>query len=151
THRAPGGHGLVAPAVDDQADTAHRHLCLRGGSRTQGRPLHRPARARPGTPRRRTAPHAPGRGGRCRVPLLPAGQTPVPAGRFPGKGGQTVVRRSIPMVPLLLVLLLALILFGAGFALKALWWIAIIVFVVWLLGFVLRAGDGGRKSRWYRW
>ncbi|GAA0930386.1 hydrophobic protein [Streptomyces thermoalcalitolerans] len=55
------------------------------------------------------------------------------------------------MVPLLLVLLLALILFGAGFALKALWWIAIIVFVVWLLGFVVRAGDGGRRSRWYRW
>ncbi|MFE2538470.1 hydrophobic protein, partial [Streptomyces sp. NPDC059371] len=26
------------------------------------------------------------------------------------------------MVPILLVLLLALILFGAGFALKALWW-----------------------------
>ncbi|MER6969409.1 hydrophobic protein [Streptomyces halstedii] len=41
------------------------------------------------------------------------------------------------MVPILLVLLLALILFGAGFALKALWWIAVIVLlVVWLLGFV---------------
>jgi hypothetical protein len=30
------------------------------------------------------------------------------------------------MVPLILVLLLALILFGAGFALKALWWIAVV-------------------------
>ncbi|MEU3062687.1 hydrophobic protein, partial [Streptomyces subrutilus] len=29
------------------------------------------------------------------------------------------------MVPLLLVLLLALILFGAGFAVKILWWVAI--------------------------
>ncbi|MFB6812626.1 hydrophobic protein, partial [Streptomyces sp. NPDC056387] len=29
------------------------------------------------------------------------------------------------MVPLLLVLLLILILFGAGFAVKILWWIAI--------------------------
>lgn len=56
------------------------------------------------------------------------------------------------MVPLLLVLLLALILFGAGFALKALWWIAVIVLVVWLLGFVVRSADtGGRRSRWYRW
>ncbi len=36
------------------------------------------------------------------------------------------------MVPLLLVLLLALILFGAGFAVKILWWIAIAVLVVWL-------------------
>ncbi|GGO99063.1 DUF5670 family protein [Wenjunlia tyrosinilytica] len=56
------------------------------------------------------------------------------------------------MVPLLVVLLLALILFGAGFALKALWWIAVIVLVVWALGFVVRpAGSDGRKSRWYRW
>ncbi|MFF7240064.1 hydrophobic protein [Streptomyces collinus] len=56
------------------------------------------------------------------------------------------------MVPLLLVLLLALILFGAGFALKALWLIAVIVLVVWLLGFVVRTVDsGGRKGRWYRW
>lgn len=34
------------------------------------------------------------------------------------------------MVPLLLVLLLPLILFGAHFALKALWWIAVIMLVV---------------------
>jgi energy-coupling factor transporter transmembrane protein EcfT len=58
----------------------------------------------------------------------------------------------INMVPLLLVLLLALLLFGAGFALKALWLIAVIVLVVWLLGFVMRStGAGGRRSRWYRW
>jgi len=61
-------------------------------------------------------------------------------------------RRLIPMVPVILVLLLALILFGAGFALKALWWIAIAVLVVWLLGFVVRpAGGGGKRGRWYRW
>ena len=56
------------------------------------------------------------------------------------------------MVPLLLVLLLVLILFGAGFALKVLWWIAIIVLILWLLGFIFRgAGAGGRRGRWYRW
>ncbi|QNE73325.1 hydrophobic protein [Streptomyces finlayi] len=56
------------------------------------------------------------------------------------------------MVPLLLVLLLAVVLFGAGFALKALWVVAVIVLAVWLLGFVMRsAGTGGRRSRWYRW
>lgn len=56
------------------------------------------------------------------------------------------------MVPLILVLLLALVLFGAGFALKALWWIAVIVLVVWLLGFVVRRpGSAGHKGRWYRW
>ncbi|MDJ1131536.1 hydrophobic protein [Streptomyces iconiensis] len=57
------------------------------------------------------------------------------------------------MVPLLLVLLLAVVLFGAGFALKALWWIALIVLAVWLLGFLMRStpAGGGRRSRWYRW
>lgn len=56
------------------------------------------------------------------------------------------------MVPLLLVLLLALVLFGAGFAMKALWIVAVIVLAVWLLGFVMRSADmGGRRGRWYRW
>ncbi|MEU6215245.1 hydrophobic protein [Streptomyces sp. NPDC047023] len=43
------------------------------------------------------------------------------------------------MVPLLLVLLLVLILFGAGFAAKILWWIALAVLVLWLIGFVGRS------------
>ncbi|WP_407562724.1 hydrophobic protein [Streptomyces sp. 184] len=57
------------------------------------------------------------------------------------------------MLLILLVLLLALLLFGAGFAVKALWWIAVAVLVVWLLGFVMRStpAGGGRRSRWYRW
>ncbi|WP_033818808.1 hypothetical protein [Kitasatospora sp. MBT63] len=56
------------------------------------------------------------------------------------------------MLPLILVLLLALILFGAGFALKALWWVAVIVLVVWLLGFVARSThSSGHRNRWYRW
>lgn len=58
----------------------------------------------------------------------------------------------IIMGPLLLVLLLALILFGAGFALKILWWVAVVVLVVWLLGFLVRGtGAGGGRNRWYRW
>ncbi|EDY57021.1 predicted protein [Streptomyces sviceus ATCC 29083] len=55
--------------------------------------------------------------------------------------GTNPTNQLITMVPLLVVLLLALILFGAGFALKALWWLAVIVLVVWLLGFVLRSAD----------
>ncbi|MBD9721853.1 MULTISPECIES: hypothetical protein [Streptomyces] len=56
------------------------------------------------------------------------------------------------MVPILLVLLLVLILFGAGFAVKILWYIALAVLVLWLLGFLVRgtSASGGR-SRWYRW
>ncbi|MYW66882.1 hydrophobic protein [Streptomyces sp. SID8379] len=56
------------------------------------------------------------------------------------------------MMAVLLVLLLALILFGAGFALKVLWWVALAVLVVWLLGFVMRGTTtSGSRSRWYRW
>jgi hypothetical protein len=51
------------------------------------------------------------------------------------------------MLALLLVLLLALILFGVGFTLKWLWIIAAIVFLVWLIGFLAR----GAEARWYRW
>lgn len=54
---------------------------------------------------------------------------------------------------ILLVLLLALVLGGLGFAAHVLWWIALIVFVAWLIGFGIRQGEmtGGRR-RWYgRW
>ena len=56
------------------------------------------------------------------------------------------------MVPILLVLLLALILFGAGFAVKILWWIALAVLVLWLVGFFVRGTSAaGGRGRWYRW
>jgi len=48
---------------------------------------------------------------------------------------------------LLLFLLLTLILFGAGFAVKVLWWMALIMLAVWLVGLVAR----GSERRWYRW
>jgi hypothetical protein len=55
---------------------------------------------------------------------------------------------------ILLVLLLALVLGGLGFAVHVLWWIALIVFVAWLVGFGISRGEGvgsGRR-RWYgRW
>jgi hypothetical protein len=55
---------------------------------------------------------------------------------------------------LLLVLLLALVLGGLGFAVHVLWWIALAVLVIWLLGFLLRGAGtaaGGGRRRWYRW
>jgi hypothetical protein len=51
------------------------------------------------------------------------------------------------MLALILVLLLALILFGAGFALKALWIVAAVILVLWLVGFLMR----GAEATWYRW
>jgi len=55
------------------------------------------------------------------------------------------------MALILLVLLLALLLGGLGFAVHILWWIALIVLVVWVLGFLVRVGEGGSRGRWYRW
>jgi hypothetical protein len=55
------------------------------------------------------------------------------------------------MALILLVLLLALLLGGLGFAVHILWWIALIVLVIWLLGFLVRVGEGGSRGRWYRW
>ena len=40
---------------------------------------------------------------------------------------------------------------GLGFAIHVLWWIALIVLVIWLVGFLVRVGEGGSRSRWYRW
>jgi hypothetical protein len=48
----------------------------------------------------------------------------------------------------LAVLLLALILGGIGFAVHALWWIALVVLVLWIVGFFARGAD---NARWYRW
>lgn len=53
---------------------------------------------------------------------------------------------------ILLVLLLAIILGGLGFAVHILWWIALAVLVIWLFGFLIRVGEGaGGSRRWYRW
>jgi hypothetical protein len=56
------------------------------------------------------------------------------------------------VVLVLAVLLIALILGGLGFAVHILWWIALIVLVLWLLGFLFRSAEGaGSRRRWYRW
>lgn len=52
------------------------------------------------------------------------------------------------MAIILLVLLLALLLGGLGFAIHVLWWIALAVLIIWILGFLIRTVEGGR---WYRW
>jgi hypothetical protein len=57
------------------------------------------------------------------------------------------------MTLILVVLLIALLLGGLGFAVHTLWVIALVVFFVWVLGFALARGEaaGGRHARWYRW
>jgi hypothetical protein len=53
------------------------------------------------------------------------------------------------MFPVLLVLLIVIALFIIGFAVvKLLIWVAIILTIVWLIGFFVRRAEG---ARWYRW
>jgi hypothetical protein len=47
----------------------------------------------------------------------------------------------------LLVFLIVLLLFGGGFAIKLLWYAAIAMFLLWLIGFFAH----GPQGRWYRW
>ena len=47
---------------------------------------------------------------------------------------------------ILLVLLLALLLGGLGFLIHALWIVAVIVAVVWIVGFFM---GGAERGRWY--
>ena len=48
----------------------------------------------------------------------------------------------------LFVLILALLFGGLGFAVHILWYVAIALLLVWLLGFAMRGAEG---ARWYRW
>jgi hypothetical protein len=47
----------------------------------------------------------------------------------------------------ILILLLALLFGGLGFAAHALWVIAVVLLILWALGFLFRGAEGGR---WYR-
>jgi hypothetical protein len=55
-------------------------------------------------------------------------------------------------VALILVVLLLILIFGgvglAAGALHFLLWIALILFVLWIIGFFVRGVEG---ARWYRW
>ncbi len=47
----------------------------------------------------------------------------------------------------LLVLMLVAILFGLGLVVNALLWVALIVALLWVIGFFAH----GASARWYRW
>ena len=52
---------------------------------------------------------------------------------------------------LVLALLLVLILFGAGFALHLLWIAAVVLLVLWVVGFAIGRGASAGSHRFYRW
>lgn len=52
---------------------------------------------------------------------------------------------------ILLALLLVLIFGGLGFAIHILWVVAVIFFVLWLIGFAVGRGASSGSRGWYRW
>jgi hypothetical protein len=52
---------------------------------------------------------------------------------------------------LVLALLLVLIFFGAGFAVHILWIAAVVLLVLWLVGFAMGRGESAGSHRFYRW
>ena len=52
---------------------------------------------------------------------------------------------------ILLILLFVVLLFGLGFTAHFLWFVAAVLFVLWLVGFVLGRGENAGKHRFYRW
>lgn len=51
------------------------------------------------------------------------------------------------MCALIAFLILTALLFGFGAVLHVLWWVALAMLVIWLLGFLFRP----RRNRWYYW
>jgi hypothetical protein len=54
-------------------------------------------------------------------------------------------------VVLLLALLLVLLFFGLGFAAHLLWIVAIVLLVLWVVGFAVGRGESAGSHRFYRW
>jgi hypothetical protein len=52
---------------------------------------------------------------------------------------------------LLLAFLVVLIFAGLGFALHFLWIVAVVLLVLWLVGFAIGRGEGAGKGHFYRW
>ena len=52
---------------------------------------------------------------------------------------------------IVLALLLVLIFFGAGFAVHLLWIAAVVLLVLWVVGFAIGRGESAGSHRFYRW
>jgi hypothetical protein len=56
-----------------------------------------------------------------------------------------------PRIAGVLALLVVLIFFGAGFAVHLLWIAAVVLLVLWVVGFAIGRGEGAGSRRFYRW
>ena len=73
-----------------------------------------------------------------------------PGKRFVARLGATNEGGSQTML-ILSLLLLVLILAGAGFALHVLWIVAVIFAIFWIAGVALGRGEGAGNHKFFRW
>jgi hypothetical protein len=66
-----------------------------------------------------------------------------------GKTNSVTNERTAMLI--LLGLLLVLLFFGLGFTLHALWFVAVVLFVAWLIGLVIGRGESAGRNHFYRW
>ena len=66
-----------------------------------------------------------------------------------GKNDSAWIERTATLI--LLGLLMVLLFFGLGFTLHALWIVAIILFVAWLIGLLIGRGESAGRNHIYRW
>lgn len=52
---------------------------------------------------------------------------------------------------ILLILILALLFGGLGFIAHLLWVVAVVIFVMWIIGFAVGRGASAGSRGWYRW
>ncbi len=64
------------------------------------------------------------------------------------KGPSNERERDMLILP---ALLLVILFFGLGFAVHAVWIVAVILFVAWLVGLALGRGETAGRHRFYRW
>jgi lysylphosphatidylglycerol synthetase-like protein (DUF2156 family) len=62
-----------------------------------------------------------------------------------------IYEKESSLMLLVLALLLVLIVFGAGFAVHLLWIAALVLLVLWIVGFAIGRGEGAGSHRFYRW
>ena len=67
-----------------------------------------------------------------------------------GRGGGLIQKGKITML-LLLAFLVVVLFAGLGFALHALWIVAVVLLVLWLIGFAVGRGESAGSHRFYRW
>ncbi|HEV2635779.1 MAG TPA: hydrophobic protein [Actinocrinis sp.] len=70
----------------------------------------------------------------------------------PAELDRSRIYKGVPIMGvILLVLLVALLLGGLGFAAHVLWFVAVVVFIAWLVGFAVGGGaNAGSRRGWYR-